>query len=248
MQKGFSLVELSIVLVILGLLTGGILAGKNLIRAAEIRSISTQYASYVAAAQTFRDKYFAIPGDMRNATDFWPTAINGNGNGQLSYHGSYNENYQFWVQLQLAGLVEGSLTGLPDANSASTPGENTPRAKLNQAGWDSWGLFNPAATPSGFPGACEMIWSDYGNVLSIGTRRAGWWNMSPAITPEEAWNVDTKMDDGLPAQGKVIAAELGATLCYNGSYAACNRLPTDVTDYDLDNTATICSLIFKQAF
>ena len=62
-QPGFSLVELSIVLVILGLLTGGILAGQSLIRAAELRSISTDYSRYIAAVQAFRDKYFALPGD-----------------------------------------------------------------------------------------------------------------------------------------------------------------------------------------
>ncbi|PZP83692.1 MAG: type II secretion system protein, partial [Azospirillum brasilense] len=56
---GFSLVELSIVLVILGLLTGGILGGQSLIRAAELRTISTDANRYITAAQTFRDKYFA---------------------------------------------------------------------------------------------------------------------------------------------------------------------------------------------
>ena len=71
MRSGFSLVELSIVLVILGLLTGGILAGQNLIRAAELRSVTTQFQNYHAAVMTFRDKYFALPGDMANAEDFW---------------------------------------------------------------------------------------------------------------------------------------------------------------------------------
>jgi prepilin-type N-terminal cleavage/methylation domain-containing protein len=69
-QRGFSLVELSIVLVILGLLTGGILAGQSLIRAAELRSITTQFNQYVSATQSFRDKYMALPGDMPNATRF----------------------------------------------------------------------------------------------------------------------------------------------------------------------------------
>ena len=69
-DKGFSLVELSIVLVILGLLIGGILTGQSLIRAAELRSVTTQYQGYVTAVNTFRDKYFALPGDMPNAIDF----------------------------------------------------------------------------------------------------------------------------------------------------------------------------------
>src|SRR6478736_3210874 len=71
MRKGFSLVELSIVLVILGLLTGGILAGQSLIRAAELRAVGTEYGRYATATQTFRDKYLALPGDFKDATRFW---------------------------------------------------------------------------------------------------------------------------------------------------------------------------------
>jgi hypothetical protein len=69
--EGFSLVALSVVWVNLGLLTGGILTAQSLIRAAELRSITTDYNRFITASQTFRDKYFALPGDMRNATRFW---------------------------------------------------------------------------------------------------------------------------------------------------------------------------------
>ena len=100
MRHGFSLVELSIVLVILGLLTGGILAGQSLVRASELRAVSSEYQRYATAMHAFRDKYFAIPGDMTNATKFWgddatacadgavadgtPGTCNGNGNGILT--------------------------------------------------------------------------------------------------------------------------------------------------------------------
>ncbi|MBY6117485.1 prepilin-type N-terminal cleavage/methylation domain-containing protein [Mameliella alba] len=70
-RSGFSLVELSIVLVILGLLIGGVLTGQNLIRAAELRSVMTEFKTYQTAVMTFRDKYFALPRDMTNATDFF---------------------------------------------------------------------------------------------------------------------------------------------------------------------------------
>ena len=73
--SAFSLVELSIVLVILGLLTGGILAGQSLIRAAQLRAVSTEYSRYVASINSFRDKYFGWPGDLRNATAFWSVRL-----------------------------------------------------------------------------------------------------------------------------------------------------------------------------
>jgi hypothetical protein len=67
------LVELSVVLVILGLLVGGVLSGQLLIRSAQIRSIMTEQSAYVVAVQTFKGKYLMLPGDMNNATSFWPT-------------------------------------------------------------------------------------------------------------------------------------------------------------------------------
>lgn len=70
-KHGFTLVELSIVLVILGLLVGGVLAGQSLIKAAELRAVTTEYTNYVTAINTFKGKYFALPGDMPNAVRYW---------------------------------------------------------------------------------------------------------------------------------------------------------------------------------
>jgi prepilin-type N-terminal cleavage/methylation domain-containing protein len=69
--RGFTLVELSIVLVILGLLAGGVLAGQGLIRAAELRSITTDQQRFLIAIRAFRDQYRSLPGDMPNATLVW---------------------------------------------------------------------------------------------------------------------------------------------------------------------------------
>jgi prepilin-type N-terminal cleavage/methylation domain-containing protein len=88
-RHAFSLVELSIVLVILGLLAGGVISGQSLIRAAELQSISTDYARYMTAALTFQDKYFTIPGDMPNATKFWSERVAGHA-GDLTYHQTIN--------------------------------------------------------------------------------------------------------------------------------------------------------------
>lgn len=133
-QNGFSLVELSIVLVILGLLTGGILGGQELIRAAELRAAPTELNKYRTAVYTFRDKYFALPGDMPNAVRFWTPAAggtadgmdsactsldhtspstgtetcNGNGNNQIELG---SEMLRFWQHLGNAGLIEGAIHG-----------------------------------------------------------------------------------------------------------------------------------------
>ncbi len=131
-MRAFSLVELSIVLVILGLLTGGILTGQSLIRASELRSITTDMNRYVTATQTFRDKYFAVPGDMRNATAFWGVAAgtgsdatcantvstsaatcNGNGDGVIqTFNVAFDEIFLAPKHLANAGLIEGSYVAM----------------------------------------------------------------------------------------------------------------------------------------
>lgn len=84
MSKGFSLVELSIVLVILGLLTGGILGGQELIHAAEVRATMNTSSTYQTAYHAFRLKYNCIPGDCPYISDFYPAQLDGDGDGLIS--------------------------------------------------------------------------------------------------------------------------------------------------------------------
>lgn len=219
-MRGFSLVELSIVLVILGLLTGGILAGQNLIRAAELRSISTGVGNITTAVYTFRDKYFALPGDMRDATRFWgrassaahcitnsAAAVNaagscdGDGDGIIENPAAASQNgeqFQQWRHLALAGLIEGSYTGT--AGSASlghATSDNSPKSKLGES------LFT--MTTGGVVSSHTAIFDRTitGLMIQHGAQHASAGNRVPVLTPEECWNIDTKMDDGKPAQGKV---------------------------------------------
>lgn len=259
MNRGFSLVELSIVLVILGLLTGGILAGQSLIRAAELRSVSTDLSRYMASINTFRDKYFAYPGDMATATKFWTNVAgnasdnyttscsttgstnaatcNGNGDGMVA-DGNY-EMFRFWQHLANAGLIEGSYTGI---NGGSTQwhhvlGQNCPRGKVQNTGFGfSWlGNF-------GDPNTYQL---DYGNLFWFGSVRAI--NHRPqdsALTSEESWNVDTKLDDGKPGQGKVIArSDTGFT---SGTHCTLATSNTDYTsDYALSRKDKVCGLMVR---
>jgi prepilin-type N-terminal cleavage/methylation domain-containing protein len=69
-QQGFTLIELSIVLVIIGLIVGGVLVGQDLIRAAAVRGQISQIEKYQTAVNTFRTKYDGLPGDLSNAANF----------------------------------------------------------------------------------------------------------------------------------------------------------------------------------
>jgi prepilin-type N-terminal cleavage/methylation domain-containing protein len=254
MKHGFSLVELSIVLVILGLLTGGILAGQSLIRAAELRSVSTEFDRYMAATQTFRDKYFALPGDMNNAQKFWgsaavcpgdhtnpsttATTCNGNGDGTIVNAGTSNEPFRYWQHLANAGLIEGTYIGVSGnatGSNSAIPGTNIPRSKINNAGWTAY-----YRVPT-FAGSTEEYAGPNGNLYQFGGTRSTGISIEPVLKPEEAWNIDTKADDGMPGRGKIIAS-MWDNCTTSGS-------ETDLAGaYALTTTSNQCSLQFVRLF
>lgn len=260
MKHGFSLVELSIVLVILGLLTGGILSGQALIRASELRSVSNDFSRYSAAVYTFRDKYFALPGDFRDATKFWGRTVNlascatnssagvttpgtcdGNGDnvfGISSGSGVSGEMWEFWNQLSRAGLIEGTYTGL--AGSASWAdavlGSNVPAAKISSTGWST------QTTGSVGDGSFWTLGQNY-NFMIFGSKSTSSLTHGPALKPEEAWNIDTKMDDGRPAYGKIIARYWNNACSAPDSGAAANT--NFDASYRLTDSSSQCALYIK---
>ena len=119
-QSGFTLVEIAIVLVIIGLLLGGILKGQEMITQAKIKNVVNDFNGITAAMNSYQDRYRALPGDDLNAATRWaaaaPGVVSGDGNGQ--FLGNYNnvlaaaptaaqETNTFWWHLRLAGFVAG---------------------------------------------------------------------------------------------------------------------------------------------
>lgn len=251
-HRGFSLVELSIVLVILGLLTGGILAGQSLIRAAELRKVSTQYSVYYTAMQSFRDKYFAIPGDMANATSFWGAAdptpatckttpsvdtktCNGDGNGNIT-QGSVgsNERFRFWQHLANAGLIEGSYRGVGGGSGSEANETNSPISIANSYWFIYW--IGPLS------GNTQMFDGVYSNTLQFGGFVSGQDPNAPVLSPSDAWNIDTKSDDGKPGTGKIlIRATGGLATCTDTSTSSAGA----TANYLLVNTGNNCALVFR---
>jgi hypothetical protein len=149
----------SIVLVIIGLIVGGVLAGQELIKQAQMRALITQLEQYRTAVMAFRDKYSALPGDMANATNFfgadpscggngvrpYMATSNGltcNGNGDGVIMGGYEaEEHLFWQHLSLEGLINGGpftgTCGYAGANCSTNgyswqAGLNAPKAAINR--------------------------------------------------------------------------------------------------------------------
>ena len=258
-EKGFSLVELSIVLVILGLLIGGVLVGRDLIRAAEVRSVSTDMESYRTALYTFKGKYFALPGDMPNAVKFWGAQAGGttdgvdatcvalthaspatglptcNGNGDGYVFPSY-EMMRFWQHLSNAGLISGNYSGVSYnsafSDRAHSQGLNCPASKVGSGGYSFYYV--------GTPGSAYFFPGNYGHSFQFGAGPSGYDMITQIITPEDAWNIDIKIDDGLPGNGKVRPRNLAAS-----GHANCSTSsdPT-VSVYNLTYKNNACGLYF----
>ena len=246
-QNGFTLIELSIVLVIIGLLIGSVLAGKDLIESARIRSQISQIEKYRTAVNTFLAKYNHLPGDIPD-----PIASSvglssrgvlhgqGDGNGLIessapsSFCGTgenVGETVTFWVDLSKAKLLDGDFSmGNPTIpvqiasteillDSSPALGDLFPRGKLSQTyvyvyggGKTSWGNFNDWQSD----GANYFSLSRIGLVqTSMGGKVYGAsLGGQVGVTVLQAFNIDTKMDDGMPMTGSVIAQYLGA---FNGA-------------------------------
>jgi prepilin-type N-terminal cleavage/methylation domain-containing protein len=230
-RDGFTLIELSIVLVVIGLIVGGILVGRDLIKAAEVRATITQVEKFNTAANTFREKYSYLPGDIPAvpAAQFGFIARGtgqgkGDGNGLIEAGncglcGASGEELVFWVDLSTAGLIDG---GFSAANFSTSPGSSAtgatlnlylPQAKLGNGNYvyivsGGWG--NNSGTNSngvnyfGISGVSALGQSDCTACLISTT----------GLTVAQAAAIDTKIDDGLPLTGNVLAAYISSNNWY----------------------------------
>ena len=207
-NRGFTLVELAIVMTIIGLIIGAILQGKRIIENARVTAQIAQIDGVRAALAGFRDKYDQRPGDITNATLKIPNCtpanfcLNGNGDGQLGLDALPNnqwyiedqsplatERTQFWRHLLLADMIAGVDTG-----NAVGWGQSHPPSTLGTGGLEiahgsspvDFGLYylRLQKSPIGLPNG------------GVGTH---------AISPIAARIIDEKIDDKIPSSGYVRA-------------------------------------------
>jgi len=256
-RAAFTLLELSIVLVIVGLIAGGVLAGRSLIESAKLQGLIKEYQEMQSAVKAFNLKYDAIPGDMYNATDYWgkltPTGLcyglpaegtktcNGDGNGKINNY--ILEGRRYWQHLANAGLIEGSYTG---AYGNLEPGVNIPKSDFSEnTGWTML-QFQPNRTGASTDNSQPNAWI-------FGAAQSSTFHLYPALTPSQAWSVDSKLDDGLPHGGN-IHAPYSMALMWNGTLSEHNHCyasidystPISSRVYSLDKSQVACVLAFRR--
>lgn len=223
MEPGFTLVELSIVLVIIGLLIGGVLTGKSLIDAAAVRSQVSQIEEYFSAINTFQAKYGGLPGDLNGPMvtefGFQPRGTErgqGDGNGLIEGNCSgavwgwfqgCGENAVFWQDLSTAGLIDANISGF-DVMGINYPymlGFNTGPTLTSNPSIYEW-LPVAKMRDNMFVYSFSVEGENYlavSTVTKIGHSLES--TVDPGFTVQEAYMVDSKMDDGYPQSGKVMA-------------------------------------------
>lgn len=255
-QAGFTLVELAIVLVIVGLLIGGILKGQELIGATRVNSTVSQAKAIEAAAYTFSDTFGGKPGDLANAATRVPNCAvdkgcaagtGTQGNGQIEGGpllapavgaGATTEATAFFNQLYAADLISGLTTGGADA---ATLRQNVLNAPLDSG--SNWRMGYQTSDIAGAGGTTDsnahyMALSTVALDTDIATTAIE----GAGILPKQASAMDAKIDDGQPGTGSVRGYTAGGTAdasteCQSGDGA------TDT--YNTQNTDKDCGLLIK---
>jgi prepilin-type N-terminal cleavage/methylation domain-containing protein len=226
MRQAFTLVELAIVLVIIGLLVGGVLVAQDLILAAQMRKQVTQLDEYAIAAQAFRLKYNCIPGDCLNATYYFasgaqPEAVtNGNGNGMIDrgaiatgcnygYFSGQEWRYAF-DHLAAAQMVKYGQYDETNVSSNTTVAGNAGSMPL--CAWLARGT-TVYTTQVGAQNCGVIMAYEFkrhyfrlgamGNLLATSYTLLGM-----GMTAPDASSFDDKFDDGLPLTGNMVVAPL----------------------------------------
>lgn len=117
-QAGFTLIEIAIVMVVIGLLLGGVLKGQEMIENAKISNLRNDFSGVSAAIYAYQDRYRSLPGDDNRAnlaSRGWADSAAGNGNGSLNNNDAFNangnESQQLWQHLRYSGLITGDPAG-----------------------------------------------------------------------------------------------------------------------------------------
>lgn len=194
-KSGFSLVEMSIVVAIIGLLVGSVITGRTLAENARVNRTVAEAEFFKSAYVQFQAKYNAAPGDFRNASRFFPGEQNGNGDGMLDW---WSEGLRGWRHLERASMIpSGNYTGTYVVAAGVAPGKDVPTIAYDERGGYSFAFEEGTAGNNNF--------GIRGNVLHMGMQYPEHTTKGALFSGSVAFSLDSKLDDGNPASGFIRA-------------------------------------------
>jgi len=217
-QSGFTLIEIAIVLVIIGLLLGGVMKGQELINSAKVKNLAADFKNTSLYIYSYQDKFRALPGDDALAASHvtgatpatTPASVLGNGriDGAWDSATPSDESFLFWQHVRMAGIATG-LTNINDA--VGYPQRNTLGGLV--------GITNSISAADGY--------------LPIANLKGAYIICSANIQGKFAKQLDIMMDDGATNSGSMMTATTDTPLIGD-------QAPAAVADPDDTTLYTVC--------
>jgi prepilin-type N-terminal cleavage/methylation domain-containing protein len=266
-HAGFTLIELSIVLVVIGLIVGGILVGQDLIEAAQIRSTGKQIEQLNTAVMTFRSKYNCLPGDCDHASQLFPGAVDGNGDGDIygTSGGRQNggpENFGFFQHLISADLIADSryctlnhLTcqAFYCLNSMGLDNEFIGTGLSCGHGAISLASLSQSKNTAGSGWTAPVYVLPANHAYFFGTQSDAAYTV---ISPMIAFSLDNKFDDGAPLTGTIVAMGFNSQFVVDDAHFSnlssaslgCMNRTTNPYTYKITDAGTDCDILWQTPF
>ncbi len=271
--QGFTLLELTIVLIIIALIAGGIMTGRAMVRSAELQAVLREYSTYLKATKEFTEKYNQLPGDFSTAQTLWGAppgwlgcpmgywsgglsseawdnthTCNGDGNGRIGAStnaGVLSSTHEWWQAWQHLSNA-GLIDGKYSGGVSSTSTAGEAELTIN--------VPSSKLTTGGWTmfymqqiADSANLWGEatggYGHMLSFGKVGSGTYTRVGLITPSDALDIEKKIDDGKPGTGTVRTWR-------TGYLANCTENDSSKTaqTYKTSSTGKDCSLLFILGF